>query len=103
EPGRYAVRAHFAEIHSAGVGPGERVFDVLAENRVVLPSFDIAREAGAAMTAVRKSFEVEVYDGQLDLRLRRIASSPKISGIEIFPLERVDFGKFVAARVNVGG
>jgi hypothetical protein len=78
-PGRYRVTLHFAEVWHRG--SGERVFDILLEGRTVLEGF----EPGAAgfATAVRKSFEVDVKDGLLELAFRRRAGHPKVSAIEI--------------------
>jgi beta-galactosidase len=58
---RYTVRLHFAEVDQ--VRPGERVFDVLVQDKKVLANFDILKEAGGPMTAIVKEVpDVEVRD-----------------------------------------
>jgi hypothetical protein len=63
--GVYTVELDFAELKAAK--PNTRVFDVLLEGALVLPSLDIALEAGS-FTAVSRRYEVRVTDGQLNLR-----------------------------------
>ncbi|WP_246042528.1 MULTISPECIES: S8 family serine peptidase [Streptomyces] len=63
--GTYTVELGFAELSSAK--PDRRVFDVLVEGREVLPSLDIALEAGN-YTALTRSYTVTVTDGVLNVR-----------------------------------
>ncbi|MFJ3921974.1 S8 family serine peptidase [Streptomyces sp. NPDC090022] len=63
--GTYTVELGFAEVASAR--PNKRVFDVLAEGKEVLPSLDIALEAGS-YTALTRSYTVTVTDGVLNIR-----------------------------------
>ncbi|MEU7551478.1 S8 family serine peptidase [Streptomyces sp. NPDC044571] len=63
--GTYTVELGFAELSSTK--PNKRVFDVLAEGAQVLPSLDIAYEAGT-YTALTRTYTVTVTDGVLDLR-----------------------------------
>ncbi|MCB5181311.1 S8 family serine peptidase [Streptomyces antimicrobicus] len=63
--GTYTVELGFAELSSTR--PNKRVFDVLAEGQEVLPSLDIALEAGT-YTALTRSYTVTVTDGALNLR-----------------------------------
>lgn len=49
------------------VWPRSQVFDLLAEGAQVLPSLDIAPEAGS-YTALTRSYTVTVTDGVLDVR-----------------------------------
>lgn len=85
--GVYHVRLHFAEIYWGAPGggpggPGRRVFDVTLEGQTVLASYDIFADVGA-MTAVVKSFRVDVQDGALDLGFAATVDQPKVSAIEI--------------------
>ena len=95
--GRYKLRLHFAEIYwqspggSSGGGVGTRVFDVLAENQMLIENFDIYAEAGSGKALIK---EFEVYNGDdrfyllLDGRRTQGGSDqPKISGFEIISLE----------------
>ncbi|MEU8777527.1 S8 family serine peptidase [Streptomyces sp. NPDC048606] len=63
--GTYTVELGFAELSSTR--PDKRVFDVLAEGVQVLPSLDIALEAGS-YKALTKSYTVTVTDGALNVR-----------------------------------
>ncbi|MER6915137.1 S8 family serine peptidase [Streptomyces sp. NPDC000594] len=63
--GVYTVELGFAEVNSAR--PNKRVFDVLAEGTEVLPSLDIALEAGS-YAAVQRAYTVTVTDGTLNVR-----------------------------------
>ncbi|MFF4643392.1 malectin domain-containing carbohydrate-binding protein [Streptomyces sp. NPDC001389] len=47
--------------------PDKRVFDVMAEGARIVPSLDVALEAGA-YTAVTRTCTAKVTDGALDLR-----------------------------------
>jgi outer membrane protein assembly factor BamB len=63
---RYRVRLVFAE--PSGAREGQRVFDVVAGERVVLKDVDVARASGGARRVVVRSFEATIRD-RLDLRL----------------------------------
>ncbi len=82
-----SVRLHFAELDAAA--PGQRVFDVKLQNKVVLKDFDIVREAGAARRALVKQFDGIVAARALVVELvphaktPAAATSPVLSGIEI--------------------
>ena len=86
-PGTYTVRLHFAEVFfgatGGGVGgAGQRVFNVTAEGLPVLTNLDIFAEVGA-MTALIKEFDVDVFDGTLNINFIKVVQNPKVSGIEI--------------------
>ncbi len=88
QPKTVSVRLHFAELEDAK--PGERVFDVKLQDKVVLEDFDIAAAAGGKHRAVVKQF-----DGILATRAVTVELSPKtaslavptICGIEILAAE----------------
>ncbi|GGZ62351.1 hypothetical protein GCM10010387_64800 [Streptomyces inusitatus] len=63
--GVYTVELGFAEVTAAR--PNKRVFDVLAEGVEVLPSLDIALEAGS-YAAIQRTYTVTVTDGTLNVR-----------------------------------
>ncbi|MCY0929942.1 malectin domain-containing carbohydrate-binding protein [Streptomyces sp. H27-H1] len=63
--GTCTVELGFAELSSTK--PDKRVFDVLAEGTQVLPSLDIALEAGT-YTALTRTYTVTVTDGTLHVR-----------------------------------
>ena len=57
---------------------GKRVFDVKAENKLVLDDLDIFRMAGGKNVAWDKTIEVEVTDGRLDLDFVTVTDNAKI-------------------------
>ena len=82
ENGRYQVRLYFAD--SSG-SAGVRRFDVDIEGEQALANFDIAAEAGAPYKAVVRSFETEVFDGELEITFVHQGGSapPIVSAIEV--------------------
>jgi hypothetical protein len=78
-PGQYRIVLHFAEIYFQP--PDRRVFDVLAEDRLVIDNYDTLAKGFA--TADSQSFETRVDDGLLNLEFRSVIENPKVSGIEI--------------------
>lgn len=86
-PRTLAVRLHFAEIEDAK--PGERVFDVKLQGKVVLRDFDIAAIAGSGNRAVVKDFRGIVASRALTLELVPKAeeitdlTAPVLCGLEI--------------------
>ncbi|CAN0559520.1 unnamed protein product, partial [Ectocarpus sp. 12 AP-2014] len=86
--GDYKVQLHFAEIFFGATnggpdGIGKRVFDVSVEGKPVLSDFDINKEVGT-MTAVVKSYETSIADGELNLVFSATINQPKLSAIELF-------------------
>ena len=79
--GTYDVTLKFAEIYLNGAG--QRLFDVKAENAIVLDNYDIFREAGGKNIAHDESFQVTVTDGKLDLDFISVLDNAKVSAIEI--------------------
>ncbi len=90
--GPHELHLHFAEpvygVDSlAGGGETARIFDVTANNRKLLDSFDILGDAGEPKIAVEKVFDdiTPAVDGMLHLRFSARTSEAIINGIEIFP------------------
>jgi hypothetical protein len=78
----YSVRLVFAELE--GLGPGERVFDVVLQGRTVLEDFDIARAAGGAWCSVVLGFDDVAAHDQLRVRLvPKRGRPPLLGGIEM--------------------
>ncbi|MDZ4700414.1 MAG: malectin domain-containing carbohydrate-binding protein, partial [Rhodothermales bacterium] len=82
--GDYEVNLYFAETGTATNDIGERLFDVVIENNLVLNDYDVVADAGY-QTAVKKSFIVTVSDGNIDINFFRVVDNPFVSGIEIVP------------------
>lgn len=80
--GKYAVRLTFVEPSQS---PGERVFDVRVNGAVVAAGLDVAFAAGAARTALVRSYPVEVKGGTLLLEFRPIKGAALVSTIEVEP------------------
>lgn len=101
--GRYHVIAHLAEpFWCAGTRPcdGERVFDLYAEENLILDNLDIVSETGERYLALDKAFEVEVSDGEFNLRLQGGGSGNKKAVISGIRLRRIFEGEI---GINVGG
>ncbi|NQT35951.1 MAG: PQQ-binding-like beta-propeller repeat protein, partial [Planctomycetes bacterium] len=60
KPLRYTVRLHFAELDDRK--PGQRVFAVRLQDKEVIASLDIAKEAGPGTTLVKQFEGIEVTD-----------------------------------------
>lgn len=79
--GLYTVRLKFAEIFFKAAG--QRVFNILLNNQLVDPTFDILARAGAPDTALDRVYAVAVTTGQLQISLVPVTSNPKLSALEI--------------------
>jgi len=83
--GTYQVVLHFAELY--WTQPGQRIFDVRAENQLVLDNYDILRKV-APFTATTETFSVVVTDGVLNLDLSALQrdggrDAAKLSALEV--------------------
>ncbi|MBI1372117.1 MAG: protein kinase [Phycisphaera sp.] len=76
--GRYKVRLVFAELHK---DPGQRVFDVDVEGKA-FKNIDIARAKGI-FKPLTIDVSVDVTDGVLDIKFKKILDEPFISGISV--------------------
>jgi outer membrane protein assembly factor BamB len=84
-PRPYTVRLYFAEIEECEIG--RRLFNVSLQNRQVLESFDIVKEAGGTNRPVVKEFKGINVKDDLKVNLTGVtagqAASPLLCGIEI--------------------
>jgi len=88
QPKTVSVRLHFAELEDAK--PGERVFDVKLQDKVVLEDFDITAAAGGKHRAVVKQFDDIVATRAVTVQLLAKTASltaPALCGIEILVAE----------------
>ncbi len=76
--GNYTLSLRFAEIYWNAAG--RRVFNVLVNDSIVLPQYDIFAEAGRNV-AVDKTFPVTVTNGVLRVSLRAVADQAKLSAL----------------------
>ncbi|MHC4398872.1 MAG: outer membrane protein assembly factor BamB family protein [Planctomycetota bacterium] len=77
----YRIRLHFAELEPNR--PGERVFDVVAGSRTVLPGLDVVQAAGKTCTALVKEFTTVAEGGTIRVALVSRTGEPILSGIEV--------------------
>ena len=78
----YTVRLHFAELGAAK--PGERVFDIALNGKVLAAGFDLVRESGGPMRAVMREFKSVPCGAALDIELRsHSGSAPLLSAVEV--------------------
>ena len=80
--GAYQVSLRFAEIQNYKTG--QRLFDVIIENSLVLPALDISGEVGKNY-ADDKTFFIPVTDGQLNVRFiqRQATKEPIVNAIRV--------------------
>jgi hypothetical protein len=78
--GVYQVELRFAQL--LDLDPGQRQFDVIIEDTVVLPAYDPAYRSGA-YHADDHTFYIPVTDGQLDVRFATRVGQPIINGLRI--------------------
>ncbi len=83
--GNYQLRLHFAEIENI-TAAGERTFIADIEKQRLLENFDVVDEAGGPFTALVKTFEIPVTDGNLNIVFRKQADFAIISAIEVYPV-----------------
>ncbi|MGB5942139.1 MAG: malectin domain-containing carbohydrate-binding protein [Leeuwenhoekiella sp.] len=79
--GNTRVVLHFAEIYWNAAG--QRVMSVKAEGETVVADLDIYAEVGK-FSALSRTFEVSVTDGELNLMFSATVNRPKVSAIEVF-------------------
>jgi len=87
QPRTVSVRLHFAELED--VQPGQRIFDVKLQDKIVLEGFDVVAAAGSKHRAVVRQFDdilatravsVELLPGLAEITSR---TAPTLCGIEI--------------------
>ena len=83
----FTVRLHFAELD--GARPGERVFDVKLQDKLVLKDLDVLKEAGGARRALVKEIKgvtaARAMTVEMIPKARQLTkkSAPILSGIEL--------------------
>lgn len=83
ENGVYAITFKFAEPFDTAVG--ERVFDVLAEDKIVIDDLDVrvARDGNVRAALTHTVMGVEVNDGKLEIALRADKGEPILSAVVV--------------------
>ena len=85
---KYTVMLHFSEIDTRDCLPGERIFQVEIEGRVVVKELDVVAESGGLRQPLSREFDVECTDGELLIELVPKERKPSIAGIEVWELEK---------------
>lgn len=81
-PRPYRVVLHFAELDD--VMPGDRVFDVKLQGKVVAKGLDVLKQSGGRFTALTKEFRGIRAGGTVTLELvKRRDLPPTLSGLEV--------------------
>jgi beta-galactosidase len=80
--GPHRVRLTFIE---PAAHPGERVFDVLADGRVMLGQLDLAKEGAGPATAIERDFVARAHGGWLLLAFRPTKGQAIVSAIQVEP------------------
>jgi hypothetical protein len=93
--GTYRVSLHQAELEATG--PGQRVFDVLAEGRTVVAALDVFARVGRHHALV-VPFDVTVTDGVLDLVFVPRAGATKVAAVSVVPQPQAAPGVPSSAR-----
>ena len=83
--GVYNITLHFAEIYFTS--SGQRIFDIVIQGTTLSENFDIYDTVGHD-TAITFTYDhIVVEDGILTIQLSESVENPKISGIEIIPVD----------------
>jgi glucose/arabinose dehydrogenase len=96
--GSYQVNLYFADIFPGTHAMGARVFDVELQGQVVFEDVDIFAEVGG-FAALVKTADVQVDDGQLEIKFLPKVDNPKISAIEVFEAIPHDHFLHVVVRI----
>ena len=80
-PGTYGLNLLFAD--PKFTAPGQRLFDVFAEDQPLLTGFDLAA-SGGDRSAVVRSFGVTSWDGVLNLGFRATLGKVVVSAVEVY-------------------
>jgi hypothetical protein len=78
------VKLHFCETYEGIAGAGERVFSFTVEGQS-FKDFDVWAKAGGGGRAYVETVNVDITDGQLDIKFTPQVENPEINGIEIIP------------------
>ncbi|NQZ00567.1 MAG: DUF1588 domain-containing protein [Bdellovibrionales bacterium] len=81
--GRYEVSLYFVELYQPVFRNGGRLFDIEIESQQVVTDLDVYREAGGAYRVLKRSFEVDVTDGQLNIEFIPGVDNPIVNALEI--------------------
>jgi beta-galactosidase len=78
--GSYVVTLYFLE--NKDIKPDERVFDVSANGKKIISNLDLTKEAGFCQ-AVKKSFNIDVTNGEIDFVFKAQSGRTLLNGLEV--------------------
>jgi beta-galactosidase len=81
--GSYAVTLKFVEPSASAAG--QRVFDVIANGKIVLSHFDVFAAAGGKLKGIDRRFEVKASSGVVDIRFQPIRGEALVSALSVMP------------------
>ena len=81
DPSLYAVNLHFAEPENRQ--PGERMFDVLLQGKVVAEALDLAKESGGRLRPLVKRLEHIKATNSILIELKPVKGKTVIAGVEV--------------------
>jgi beta-galactosidase len=81
--GSYKVALKFVEPSASGAG--QRVFDVIANGKTVLPSFDVFAAAGGKLKGVDRTFDVDAAHGVINIRFQPVRGEAIVSALSVTP------------------
>ncbi|MDD2799086.1 MAG: malectin domain-containing carbohydrate-binding protein [Bacteroidales bacterium] len=102
--GRYEVNLFFAERANEVNSNQIEVFSIYLENELRKMNLNIYQQVG--YNALKKSYIVDVFDGKIDLMLKKIANNSKLNGVEISYMHAINMppqiGKIDSLTVFAG-
>ena len=92
--GRYQVNLYFAERNTEVNNNATEVFSIYLENELKQSNVNLYQEAG--YSAIKKSYIVDIKDGNIDLKLKKIANNSKLCGVEVIYVSAINSPPVVA-------
>ena len=82
--GRYTLFLNFAEPIFDQIG--QRIFDVFANQRLIIDDFDLMQRAGF-QTPITRAFPIQIANNSLDLAFRGVVGDAMVSSIMLLPTD----------------
>ncbi|KAL3699233.1 hypothetical protein R1sor_017255 [Riccia sorocarpa] len=89
----YMLLFHFAEIGMSISGPGQRLFSVSVNDRVIFPGVDIFNLTGGNYAALTLNYTYRnLSDTNLTVTFTGVNAAPLISGMEVLAMLQIEIG-----------
>jgi N-acetylneuraminic acid mutarotase len=98
--GFFRCRCHFADLDNTA--PGQRVFDIRVEGRLVADDIDAVAQYGQGV-AFSRAFDVLVADDELDVQFQSSVGGPSIAALELEFLASGHFERECTSLPNSSG